>query len=433
MKDVYMREMVRKAYHRDKKSKRQISRELGIHRDTVKRILSESTGEVPRYTRKSWSYPVLEEYLPIINTWLKEDEEAPRKQRHTIKRIYDRLTEEYEFSGSYSTIRDYVGKIRKEPKESFLPLAFAPGEMAQVDWIEEATVVIAGKPCRINIFGMVLNYSGAIYFEAFERRAQECFLTGHTNAFQFFGGVAQTVTYDNLKTAVTKILKGRTREENEQFVEFRSGWLFDSRFCQPGRGNEKGRVENMVKFAERNLLTPVPCVGSLSELNRHLLERCKAYQERIQQRQTITVGERLEQERASLLPIPQYPPECCRIVSLKANQMALVQFETNRYSVPSQYAYTDVWLKAFVEKIEISNSDGTIAVYPRLTGKLQESIRFEHYRKVLERKPGGAEHLRATDKEPIPLKTRESGESAFPKVPVQAPDITVYSQLYRQF
>lgn len=429
---MYIREAVRKAHFKDGKSIRCIVRELGVARNTVRKILAEETPEPPRYhLEKGKSKPVLGSVIPIIETWLAEDEQAPRKQRHTAKRIYDRLREEYDFNGSERTVRKYVAKCRQNPKEVFLPLGFEPGEMAQVDWIEEVTVYIKQKPCRINIFGLTLNYSGAIYFEAFERRNQESFLQGHANAFSELGGVPTTLTYDNLKTAVTKVLQGKNRIENERFVAFRSAYLFDSLFCQPGKGNEKGRVENMVKFAERNLLTPVPRVDSLGELNELLLERCRAYQARIQTRQRETVGKRLEEERPHFLPLPKYLPACCRLVSVKANKFSLVQFETNRYSVPEEYAYQTLWLKAFVDRIEVTNREKTIAVHPRLSGRFEESIRSEHYRKSLERKPGGLKHLRATDKGALPAKVREPKRSAYPLVYVRPPDLSIYRQLLR--
>ena len=239
---------------------------------------------------------------------------------------------------------------------------------------------------------------------------------GIANAFTFFGGIPWTLTYDNLASAVKKVLEGRNREENDHFIAFLSACLFESRFCQPAKGNEKGRIENMVKFAERNMLTPVPQVSSLPELNAHLRERCLAYQQKTQARQTSTVGERLEKEQQYLLPLPKYPPECCRIVSLKVNKSAIVHFENNRYSIPSQYAYTSVWLKAFPDRVKITNMEGVLAVHSRLSGKYEESIRFEHCLEVLKRKPGALKHLRVPDKEPLPPKLQESEPSAYPHV-----------------
>jgi hypothetical protein len=279
---------------------------------------------------------------------------------------------------------------------------------------------------------MVLNYSGGFYFEAFERANQESFLQGHTNAFLFFGGVPRCLTYDNLKTAVTRVLLGKEREENEQFVAFRGAYLFDSLFCQPRKGNEKGRIENMVKFAERNLLTPVPCVESLSELNAVLRQRCLVYLQRTQERQTQTVGERLEAERPALLPLPKHPPAGCRVVSVKANKSSLVQFETNRYSVPSQYAYQTLWLHAYPERLEIACKEQVVTVHARLYGRYQERILAEHYHQVFQRKPGAIRHFKGKNKSDIPPKRQEAPETfAYPKVTVQEPNLAKYRLLLR--
>jgi transposase len=247
MKTVYDKEVVRKAHIRDGKSKSQIARDLGMNRRTVAKLLEMASDEVPQYQRKQpVSYPVLGPFLEIIDHWLELDTQAPRKQRHTAQRVYDRLRDEHGFGGSYSTIRDYLRQVRKKPQDVPLPLAFAPGEMGQVDWAE-VTVLLAGVPTVVYLFGVTLNYSGAIYFEAFDRANQEAFFQGHMNAFLFLGGVPLTLTYDNLKSAVQAILKGNRRTENERFVAFRQAWLFNSRFCNPAKGNEKGRVENSAK------------------------------------------------------------------------------------------------------------------------------------------------------------------------------------------
>jgi transposase len=177
-----MKELVRKAYYRGGKSERQIARDLGIHRKTVKQLLKEDGGTPPSFQRKNWVSPVMGPYLPIIEAWLKEDESSPRKQQHTSKRIYERLVEEHQFSGSYRRVAKVVAKLRQKPKEVFLPLAFEPGEMAQVDWIEDLRVVIAGKLCKVQVLNLVLNYSGSVYCEAFEHARQEAFFQGQRNA-----------------------------------------------------------------------------------------------------------------------------------------------------------------------------------------------------------------------------------------------------------
>jgi len=339
--------------------------------------------------------------------------------------------EEHQFSGSYRRVLEVVAKFRQKPKEVFLPLAFQPGEMAQADWVEDLRVVIGGQLRLVQVLLLVMNYSGSFYCEAFENMKQEAFFQGHRHAFEFWDGVPGTVTYDNLKAAVKKMLEGKSREENERFTAFRSAYLFDSRFCNPARGNEKGRVENMVKFVQRNLFTPIPEVENMAELNALLRQRCEAYLNHTQARQTETVNERLKQEQAHFLPLPQFPPECCRIIPVKVSKTSLVQFETNRYSVPSEYAYQTLWLKAFVDRVEITTQTDTVAIHTRLNGKYGESIESKHYAKVLERKPGGQQHLKATDKQPPPPKPPKSESSPFPQVHVQPPNLAQYAKLLR--
>lgn len=398
----------------------------------MRKVVTQAQVTVPEYKRsKPIQAPVMGSFIPIIEAWLEEDNRAPRKQQHTSKRIYDRLVEEHQFKGSERRVREVVAALREKPKEVFLPLAFEPGEMAQVDWIEDLRVVIAGKLCKVQVLNLVLNYSGSVYCEAFPHARQEAFFQGQRNAFEFWGGVPETVTYDNLKSAVQKILEGRNREENERFVAFRSAYLFDSRFCNPARGNEKGRIENMVKFVQRNLFTPIPQVESLVELNALLRARCEMYLNHTQARHSESVKERLQSEQPHFLALPKFPPDCCRVIPLKVSKTSLVQFETNRYSVPSEYAYQTLWLKAFVDRIEISTREKTVAVHPRLNEKYQESIRFEHYAKLLERKPGGQEHLKANDKKPVTARPSKPEPSPFPQVHVQAPSLTQYSQLLR--
>lgn len=432
MKSVYIQEAVRKAHLKERKSGRQIARELGLSRNTVKKLLLSNPGQLPGYQQsQKKARPVLGAYEGIIRDWLEADQQAPVKQRHTAHRIYERLREEYDFPGAERTVRQYVAAARKKQPEVFLPLIFAPAEMGQVDW-GEVKVRLGGKFQKVQLFGMVLNYSGAFYFEAFERQNQESFFQGHHNALTFFDGVPGTLTYDNLKSAVTQILKGRNRLENQRFAAFRSAYLFDSRFCNPARGNEKGRIENMVKYAERNFFTPVPDFESLAALNAFLKTQCEGYQAKRQARQSETVGERFAAEKPHLLPLPRHVPECCRIVPAKADKSSLVQFETNRYSVPSPYAHQMLWLKAFVEHIEITDGEKIIATHPRLKGKYHEAILLEHYHKVLERKPGGWEHFRAKYSRFPEREFSSPPVSSVQSVYVQPPNIQQYSQLVKE-
>jgi hypothetical protein len=212
------------------------------------------------------------------------------------------------------------------------------------------------------------------------------------------------------------------------------GWVCEDSFplFKGQVGSDNGRFAFIAGGKNREeQFHPIPEVESLAELNVWLRQRCEAYLSHTQARQTETVGERLQQERSHFLPLPQFPPECCRVIPVKVSKTSLVQFETNRYSVPSQYAYQTLWLKAFVDRVEITFQTETVAVHERLNGKYQESILFEHYAKVLERKPGGQQHLKATDKNPLPPRQAQPESSSFPKVHVQPPNLAQYAQLLR--
>jgi hypothetical protein len=159
----------------------------------------------------------------------------------------------------------------------------------------------------------------------------------------------------------------------------------------------------MVKFVQRNFFTPIPHVASLEELNQRLRQGCEAYLKQTQSRQVESIETRFKSEQPHFLPLPKFPPECCRIIPVKVSKTSLVQFETNRYSVPSEYAHQTVWLKAFVGHLEITSRDKTVASHTRLNGKYEESICFDHYARVLERNPELNSILKAGKRLPLSL------------------------------
>ena len=234
---------------------RAIARETGFHRLTVKRIVSE--GGPPEYSRPPTSQrPVLDPYTAIIDEMLKQDILAPRKQRHTAQRVFNRLKEEHDYPGGYTQVRLYVAQARARQKEAYIPLEFGPGE-AQVDWGEavafdetrESSKSASTQFRKVFLFVMTLPFSDARFVAAFPRQTQEFFFEGHRLAFQFFSGVPRRIVYDNLSSAVTKVLRGRRRDLNKTFQEFCERHVFEPAFCNVARGNEKGHVENGVKWA----------------------------------------------------------------------------------------------------------------------------------------------------------------------------------------
>jgi len=248
-------------------SKRAICREYKLHWDTLQRILKYP--EPPEYQQKGpRKRPKIGEFLPIIHEILKSDQQVHRKQRHTAKRIFERLQVEHEYAGGYTGVKDAVRAWRQQHKEVFLPLSHPPGE-AQVDF-GEADVTLRGETTRVALFVMTLPYSDAIFCQVFPRECTEAFLEGHRRAFEFFGGVPRRISYDNSKIAVAKITGSREREVTGEFLRLESHYLFEHHFCLVRRPNEKGHVERLLDFARANFLVPVPVTDDLTRLNESL-------------------------------------------------------------------------------------------------------------------------------------------------------------------
>ena len=375
-------ESIRKMYLREGRSIREISRTLGVSRQSVRKAVH---GDVKRsYTMsKPRSCPVMDPYRDVILAWLESDREAPPKQRHTARHVFDRLREECGFEGSESTVRRYLARLSNSRPEVSIPLTADPGEVAEVDW-GTVWAQIRGERRKVHLFVARLRYSGVCFARAYPFEKSEAFFDGHAQAFQWFGGVVRSARYDNLKTAVLKILLGPMREENPGFSALRAHYLFDSIFCAPGKGNEKGAVENGVGYVRRNALVPLPSVDTFAELNANLLAWC--YRDRDKR------VERWTAEHASLMSLPRDDFKCSVTHLLKANKLSLVHFERNRYSVPTEYAHTTVRLEAFVDRVEIFHKDQPIAVHPRALGRNHDELCLDHYLDEIQRKKRSVMH-----------------------------------------
>ena len=388
-------ETIRRAYFREHKSVRAIAREQQHGRRIIREAIAETAAGPRRYRlTKQKRRRVLDPVTPLIDTWLTEDQQAPKKQRHTAKRVYDRLVGEHHFAGSERRVREYVREWKRAHRgdgagTSFIPLAYAPGAEAQCDW-GEAEVRVGGAVQTAALFCIRLCYSLRPFVCAFPVAKQECFFAGHVAGFTWFGGVPRRVTYDNLTSAVQRVLRGRTRVEQEAFVAFRGHYLFDSHFCLPGLegAHEKPLVESLVGYARRNFLVPVPDVPSWEALNALLWERCAAEDARTVAGRAATVGTMWHAERAQLLPLPRHAYACCRTLPVRATRLGLVTFERNRYSVPSRVAGERLLLRAFPWHVEVSDGRTLVARHPRLYGRDGERLDPLHYLQVLERKPG---------------------------------------------
>ncbi len=375
----------------EKVSKRQILRETRMHWRTLEKILEHS--EPPGYRRtKPPAKPKIGPFVPKIIEILESDKQLHRKQRHTAKRIWQRLVDEDQFDGGYTTVKDAVRELRSRRQEVFVPLTHRPGE-AQVDF-GHALAHVGGVLRKVVFFAMALPYSDAFFVMAFERECTETFWEGHVRAFEFFGGVPTRITYDNSKVAVGKIVGARERRITQGFAQLVSHYLFDHHFCLVRRANEKGVVEGVVKFARLNFFVPVPRVRDLAELNACLLEACRSDLNRRLRGQSRTKGQLLEEERASFQSLPQTPFDACRVQSGRANSESLVRFDDNDYSVPVAYAHHPVTVRGYFDRVLIGYEDKVIATHRRCWDR--QGVCFEpvHYLPLLERKPGALDHAR---------------------------------------
>jgi len=366
-------------------SRREAARVFGLSRDTIAKMCRYAAP--PGYVRtKPVERPKLGPLIPVIDAILDADKTAPTKQRHTAKRIFERLRDEHGFAGGYTVVKDYVRLARTRSREVFVPLAHPPGH-AQVDF-GECVGVIGGVRMKLHVFCFDLPQSDACFVKAYAAETTEAFLDGHVSAFAFFGGVPLSILYDNTKLAVAKILGDGKRQRTRAFTELVSHYLFSDRFGRPGKGNDKGKVEGLVKFMRANYLTPVPHAPSIEALNERLFERCLARQNERAGRHEQTIGERLVADRAAFRELPAEPFEACHKVATKVSSQALVRYRTNDYSVPTKYGYRDVLVKGFVEEVVIFCDGAEIARHPRSYERDDFIFEPRHYLALLEQKPG---------------------------------------------
>ncbi len=283
--DIYLR--VRRAVMVEGMSIREAARTFGLHRDTVRKMLAYFVP--PGYRRQvSLRRPKLESFTGVIDRILESDLSVPRKQRHTAKRIFERLRDEYGFGGQYTIVKDYVRERRRRSQEMFVPLSHAPGH-AQCDF-GEALVVIGGVEQKAHCFVLDLPHSDGCFIKAYPGETTEAFLDGHVSAIAFLGGVPQSILYDNTKLAVARILGDGRRKRTRAFTELQSHYLFDDRFGRPGKGNDKGKVEGLVGYMRRNFLVPIPSFDSFHALNAHLERHCLERMDAKLRGHTETIG-----------------------------------------------------------------------------------------------------------------------------------------------
>ena len=365
-----------------------IARDTGHSRNTIRKALQvEPQSYKPRHSQ---SFPVLGPFSKIIEQWLVTDKEQPKKQRHTARRIYNRLVTEFGFDGSESNVRKFVREARVKydvgnPKV-FIPLAPELGREAEIDW-GTAIVKIGGQRTKVKMFCMRSKGSGKAFVRLYPCERQQAFFDGMMQGFAFYGGIFSTLIFDNLTSAVKKVLIGKKQLEQESFTKFRAYHNFTARFCNPGQGHEKGGVEGLVGFARRNFMVPIPETDSLEILNEKILQECFAHGNHRTAGQQQNINELFNQETEFLLEIPQIPFSNIQIYNRKADKYATVIIDKNRYSVPVKYSGWQLRSLAYFDRVEIFYQNRKIAEHKRLYNNNQWQLNPDHYLELLQQRP----------------------------------------------
>ena len=265
----------------------------------------------------------------IVDQILSDDQERPKKQRHTAKRIFDRLRDEYDFTGGYTIVKDYVRDKKLGGQEMFVPLVHPAGD-AQAD-CGEALVFIDGVQRKAHYLVVDLPPSDDAFVKAFPAATTEAFCEGRNAAFRYFGGVPRSILYDNTTLALARILGDGRRKRTRVFSELQSHYLFSDRLGRPGKGNDKGKVEGLVGYARRNFMVPAPRFPSWEAFNEQLEAQCLNNRKRRLRRHTETIEERFKRDRQALLPLPPTPYDACDKRTTRVTSLSLVRYRANDY------------------------------------------------------------------------------------------------------
>jgi len=389
--------VIRRWALREHLSIREISRRMGLSRNTVRKYLRSDVDE-PQYAKPARSWE-LDAFADKLSGWLKTESTRSRKQRRSIKQLHADL-QALGYKGSYARVAAFARRWNAQRQEAekttgrgtFIPLTFGAGEAFQFDWSED-WAVIAGVRTKLQVAHFKLSHSRAFYLRAYLLQTHEMLFDAHNHAFEVFGGVPRRGIYDNMRTAIDKVGRGKQRDVNSRFAAMVSHFLFEAEFCNPASGWEKGQVEKNVRDARHRLWHNAPAFASLDELNAWLQERCQTLWREIEHGKLPgTLAEVWEQERACLMPVPRAFDGFVEHTK-RVSPTCLVHFERNRYSVPAPYANRPVSLRVYAQRLVIAAEGKTVCEHARIIERSHDSAGrtvydWRHYLAVLQRKPG---------------------------------------------
>lgn len=385
-------EQIRRAHAREPVSIRELSRRFGVHRRDVRAALVSPIPPARKVPDKPKPAPKLDQWKPLIDQWITDDQELPRKQRHTARRVWQRLVLEHGADVGESTVRRYVKTLndaRATPLAAVIIVQdHVLGAEAEVDF-GAVHVRLDGELVKAAMFVMRLSASGKSFSHTYLNEGQEAFLDGHVRAFNYFGGTPGRVRYDNLKAAVVKVLRGRDRDESERFTALRSHYGFDSFFCAPGIGgaHEKGGVEGEVGRFRRRHLVPIPVVSTMVELNDLIMAGCIADDDRLIGHRRMSVGDHFALEAPFLAGLPVEVFDTTTMSNNRVDTKARVSVRSVYYSVPARLARRRVDVRLGADTVEILDGNLTVAVHAR-GRKGEQVLALDHYLEVLAYKPG---------------------------------------------
>jgi transposase len=379
-------------------SLRQACAEYGLNFRTAHQIVHHA--DPPAYTaRAPRPKPVLGAFLPLIHELLDGDRHAPPKQRHTARRIYERLRDAHGYQGGPRIVRDALAASKRSQTEVFVPLLHPPGE-AQAD-CGRAEVVGAGVRCQAALFVLTLPHSNARFGCLFPRECAETFPEGHARAFAFFGGVATRISYDNSKTAVTKLIGPHERRLTQEFLRLQAHFAFATHFGRVRQAHEKGHVENGVGYVRRNFLVPVPQGDGWEDLHAPLAAAGRREFARAAGRDRAA-AERRAADRAAFRPRPAEPFEARRVELVTINALSLGRFDRHDYAVPTACAYQALTATGTIDRVRFRRQGTVVAEHVRCWAKGPVAFEPVHYLALLERQPGALDYARPLAGWPLP-------------------------------